>query len=256
MKTHVIVLAQGSQTRLPNLPLAKQMIQLPACGHTPILHRTLYQVRNIAGDPPDVTVVTWLPLMEQLQREPVRCPRRRVGDGPVTPDGFFFPRVDTLSSPGNSSLKGAGIYLETRYQGKAHPDRFVILLGDVIYSWACLRAIFMEREGWPSSIGFVGTSNISTSGGEIWGLTWCRRDEDEMMTALGRALEKHPKFKDYQPGQMRKWMWSLDPAFQNTTQYSAIDDYTMDIDIPAHLQLVAGASVSAAIDDESHGVVW
>jgi len=39
-------------------------------------------------------------------------------------------------------------------------------------------------------------------------------------------------------------------------RYAAIDDYTMDVDLPRDIPLLAGASQHAASDDERHGLIW
>lgn len=254
--THVIILAQGRQTRLPALPVAKQLLPLPACNGTPILYRTMRQLWHLLPGVKTlddrVTVVSWLPVMERLQFEAVT-----IGD-----DARYFPEVDTLSDPGNSSLKGIARYLEQRTSAvdrseerwgwRPRHDRTVVLLGDVVYSWACLRAILSDRE----LFAFCGTSDISPSGGELWGVSWAIGQESLMRAALEVALKKHPPFTDYQPGQMRRWMWAIHPEFQTTRSYTAIDDYTRDIDLPEHVDGIPALSALAAADDAANGVTW
>lgn len=289
MKTHVIILAQGQQKRLPNLPVAKQLLPLPACGNTPILHRTIRQCWNLLAphlDPatmqPDagghigvsaiphcITVVSWLPVTEGLMISGVPV------SSYVTPDGatptIYYPDICTLPDPGNSSLRGIDRYLRQAAdeRTRAHYERTVVLLGDVVYSWAALGAIFAGTH-W--GMGFVGTTDIGPAGGELWGISWNRNNEHPMYTCLANALTKHPSFTEYQCGQMRRWLWEIDklctgrtprdPQYvppvsdARRTWFRAIDDYTRDIDLPVHVEQLGDLALRAAADDLANGMAW
>jgi hypothetical protein len=256
MTTHIIILAQGRQTRLPALPVAKQLLPLPACNGTPILYRTMRQIWHLLPGVKTlddrVIAVSWLPVMERLQREAVV----------IGGDERYYPNVDTLSDPGNSSLKGIARYLEKltreadvcqkRFGATLTFERTVVLLGDVVYSWACLQAILFKK----TPLTFCGTSDISPSGGELWGIAWSNGQQAVMTAALEVALAKHPPFAEYQPGQLRRWMWAIHPEFQTTARYAAIDDYTRDIDLPEHVEQLPRLSELAAADDAANGVTW
>ena len=245
MHTEVIILAQGSQKRLGMAHGYKQLLPLPACGGMPILTRTLHQLQH---NMPIITLVASNELMNGI------------------PGGFGFgsiSRVDThvsLENPGNSSLKGIARYLELR--GPNHSAlRTVVLLGDVVYSWHCLHEIFALSR----TYGFVGTSDLSAGGGELWGVAWTRDFEDTMLSDLGDALLRHPPFDDeYQPGQMRRWISGMKRGaiethvfnMRRTGHYVAVDDYTRDIDLPAHLALLPKLSESAAADDHVNNAPW
>ncbi len=275
MSTHVIILAQGSQKRLPELTVAKQMLPLPACGNTPILYRTirqLFQLLDVQSvlsprpgawpsaipslrDMPLIRVVTWFPLVEQVIRDGIEVGNRTI----------FHPSMTMLADPGNSSLRGVSRYLsspETSEIVNAREyDRTVVLLGDVVYSWACLRAILTGTH-W--RMGFVGTSDLSRDGGELWGLSWEKTAEEPMLHSLNDALAAHPKFTEYQPGQMRRWLWAfegfmhreLGQAVEPRNWYVPIDDYTRDIDLPEHVKQLGALSEHAAADDLANGVTW
>jgi hypothetical protein len=90
-----------------------------------------------------------------------------------------------------------------------------------------------------------------------------------MRQALERALANHPPFEEYQPGQMRRWLWEIDKyidgpfaggpwpdGVNRRTWYSAIDDYTRDIDLPEHVRELGRLSELAAADDRAHDLVW
>lgn len=243
MKTHVIILAQGSQSRLPELPVAKQLLTLSACDDIPIMYRTVRQIEAICPHA-YVEIVTWSEVA-----------RRLVSDGFLGPfiyEGRHRRVITTLSDPGNSSLRGFAKTLGDPLLARNRPDQTVCLLGDVVYSWDCLRAIVGTDR-----IRFVGTSDLSNSGGELWGFSWTYHANAQIKDALEHALERHPKFDAYQPGQMRRLLWALRcdetplPPF-----YRAIDDYTRDIDLPEHLDLLVELSRAARADDEKNGVIW
>lgn len=279
MATRVIILAQGTQSRLGTLPVAKQLLELPACGDTPIMHRTIRQLTRLSWPVPPgerqfldghdiVTVVCWLSMSEELVRRGVRA------EYPANPATRYYPDTMTLKEPGNSSLKGIDQALRQLHDQaprdvhgsvRRRPDRTVVLLGDVVYSWACLRAIL--DVGPPHCMRFVGTSDLSRSGGELWGLSWTWEGESEMLETLARALTKHPPFDDtYQPGQLRRWLWEVgarrfevaDEAaeLRQRPWWTPIDDYTKDIDTPADLPKIPALSEAAQRDDAREGMTW
>lgn len=284
--THVIILAQGQQKRLASLPVAKCMLKLPACREIEIIKRTLRQLwyllemqHNGGLDPADspvrhhhrICVVTWPQVSEHLLRfgSVIDIGRERA----IT----FYPHTETLTEPGNSSLKGIDRYLRRFHEQPYRPafERTVVLFGDVVYSWACLRMI-LEGTHW--HCGFVGTRDLSQAAGELWGLSWEPTAEQVMLQALLAALGRHPPFAEYQPGQMRRWLWEIgrciDGSLANTvadgeyaraigaptgakpTWYRACDDYTRDIDLPEHVEMLQLLSECARLDDDQNGVTW
>lgn len=264
----VIILAQGEQRRLPALKFPKQLLKLPACGDVTILRRTLIQVghilnHNLRADPEASRSVT------------VVCgdPTRALINADI--NEMIRPRTLTLSEPGNSSLKGIHRYLTGVGVIDPVADLNVVLLGDVVYSWACLSALLTPFYALSTleplagaGIRFVGTSDLGASGGELWGVSWNDIADDQMMTALDRAMRGHPPFSAYQPGQMRRWLWAQpevrtsfgEPRVHNAGRYNnhftAIDDYTRDIDLPEHVAWLFPLSERAAADDRENGVVW
>ncbi|HWN72048.1 MAG TPA: hypothetical protein VNM90_30620, partial [Haliangium sp.] len=177
------------------------------------------------------------------------------------PDAQNIAKHVELADPGNSSLKGIARYLAQRDSTEPQEDRTIVLLGDVCYSWAALNALLLaSREH-----GFVGTSNLSESGGELWGVAWARKFEDQMTRDLSDALLRHPPFEDeYQPGQMRRWIlgWRKGSLAERVDRlrrsglYFDVDDYTMDVDLAIHIPKLAEASVLAREDDSMNGMTW
>lgn len=251
MATEVIILAQGNQARLRGMSGYKQLIPLPHCAGAPILVRTIQQLCRMLDADSTITIVGWPGFGEPVLE---------------TSLGRQLPkaRLVTLGDPGNSSLKGIARYLELR--GSEHGfDATVVLLGDVIYSWAALEAIMAMRV----TGGFVGTSDLSASGGELWGVAWSSVQrqfvEIVMIVRLGSALKTHPRFDEtYQPGQLRRWISAgargdlaeHRDALAKTGEYVSIDDYTRDIDVPSHVAQIPELSMSAAVDDARNGLLW
>lgn len=277
MKTHVTILAQGSQRRMGALPVAKQHLPLPACRNTPILDRTIRQLYKLLGiGDDDKHDVTGLPNSLITVVCPVVMSERYVRSGVgvdlpnTTIKGVnwrYYPDTCTLADPGNSSLKGIQRYWDLPLSAKPNrpTDRWVVLLGDVVYSWACLRAILDVGPPWCSR--FVGTSDLSRSGGELWGLSWTWEANEAMKAALAAAVAQHPPFEDYQPGQMRRWLWHLNASRPSNPKpgtdpdlsvawYTAIDDYTMDVDLPDQIPALGEVSIRAEEDDAREGVTW
>lgn len=245
MTHNIIILAQGNQSRLGLSHGIKQLLPLPGCGGVSIIGRTL---RMIVGLCPEsaVTVVGW--------------PAVHAGCRAAAP--MMALEAVQLADPGNSSLKGIARALERR--GVEHGyGRTVVLLGDVVYSWSCLELLLVPdlTTGGPR---FVGTHNLSESGGELWGVAWWAAQEDQMVIRLRNALLRHPPVTDtYQPGQLRRWISTgsvsaaLDAASESG-EYAVppYPDYTMDVDIPADLRRLQLVSALAAEDDERHGISW
>lgn len=245
LDVEVIVLAQGTQQRLGMAHGYKQLLPLPGCGGTPILVRTLRQLSMIGKPGWQVTVLGWNGLTMELMPQ---C---------------LFPNLNAvameLPDPGNSSLKGIARYLENQAYHRA--DATIVLLGDVVYSWACLYALVT----FSGRFGFVGTSNLSSSGGELWGVAWHQSYADIMLSELRDAMLRHPPFDDeYQPGQLRRWItgWRHGELTTHVASldrrgaYCRVDDYTMDVDLPHHIPLLDERSVVVAQDDVLHGVIW
>lgn len=249
MTTEILILAQGSQTRLPDVAEPKQWLALPACGNTPILARTLAQLWALQGcqpgDLPSTTVVTWPRLTGYL----------RYGLGvKVARDVVYTPHAFTLHDPGNSSLKGARRALTELSFGRY--DRTVILLGDVVYSWKCLELLLSEDR--PGAIRVAATSDLSPSGGELWGISWPSFENAWVMSGLDAALEKHPPFREYQCGQLRRWHWAMRDGLGCPPNYllENVDDYTDDIDVPEDVKNLPDISAAAAMDDLTRGITW
>lgn len=265
--THVIILAQGQQKRLPDLRgQPKQMLELPACDHEPIIFRTLCQLALLAMPTPCdiscgancdgsnhyndtvVTVVCDEPLRYAISASGKATPWKRT-------KRMMSVYPLTLKDPGNSSLKGIDRALrdlhiigDDPFSAPTGNAKTVVLFGDAVYSWACLRACLNLTE---KGARFVGTSDLSRSGGELWGLVWRAPAHLMMVESLRDALGKHPPFEDYQPGQMRRWLWETPSC-----EYVSIDDYTRDIDLPEHVAAIGKLAELANADDREHGLIW
>lgn len=238
--TEVIILAQGPNklgVRHEPPPLQR----LPMCDDSTIIRRTVMQIRRLNED--------WWPTI--VTGDAVRNHLAH----PYTGQAWC-----ELPEPGNSALKGIARYLEMREQQGRRYTRTVVLLGDVVYSWGCLKAIWDISETW----GFVGTRDLSLETGELWGVAWHRAHEYRMLISLRDALLRHPLGDEYHPAQLRRWISGLNRGdmrdhirkLERMGCYAAVDDYTHDIDIPMHLVMLPELSKEAAADDRQHGIRW
>lgn len=254
MRRHVFILAQGSQSRLPDLPIKKQLIPLyhgdnvsrdPRLGnraYLTIIERTIHQVRAI-DQTASVVVVGGHEIRRSL--DPI-----------VGVPAVMDLRVVPLANPGNSSLKGLSQIVDARdhevmAQVMDEPSSTTVLLGDAIYSWDCLRLLMMPKGAGGDLIRFVTTSDLSSIDGEVWGIEWRRQADAMFAVKVKLALAEHPPFSEYQPGQLRRLI-----KVTNAHTIVHCDDYTRDIDVPDHLGLIAGLAVKARADDVRQGFVW
>lgn len=276
--TRVFILAQGQQRRLPTLEIPKQMLKLPACNNTRIIDRTLcqlamllpgVQVARSVDEYVDTSFAHVTVICGGMLADHVGDPlgKRRVWE--ATQRVLHIDDLE-LHDPGNSSLKGIHrtfVWQDFWNRPRREQDQTIVLLGDVVYSWECLEKIIaapLYRQG---DVRFVGTKDLDPGHGELWGLTWCWSRTTMMRAALDDAMARHPPYADYQPGQMRRWLWAVDrceglfgdgfPARERTRSwFQACDDYTRDIDLPKHVELLGELGELAAADDREHGLHW
>lgn len=267
MPTNVIILAQGSQSRMGDSLKGgveyKQLLPLPACGGVSILARTIRMLSGVELDGGHVDVVCAADMAHQL--------RRQLLNVVAIP---WMPRFEALQNPGNSSLKGLdraiwSLWGKSIVGSPGARDGALVLLGDVVYSHDCIDAILAMAR--PYGRGFVGTSDLSNSDGELWGVGW-GFPVGVIPSQIQSALRDHPPFEEYQPGQLRRLIvhasWLANDSLPKPSvevarerervngRYIAIDDYTMDVDLPQHIAALGPASEAAAKDDAAHGIHW
>lgn len=324
VRTLVIILAQGQQTRLPDLPISKTMLPLfvrdsdgldlfdyaavmpsdleagmlakPRTHLTPritIIERTIAQlghmwsrqeltrvaVRVVASEQTMSTMIPneWLTgviggrgyVADPHPHDAARGASaagawtRWVGNGGQGVAGLTFEQ------PRNSSLRGiADTMCALACDGDLPLDRkeldlqIVVLFGDTVYTWECLRELM--RSG-ADGHGFVVSGDLSRSSGEVWGLSWCMKHDVMMCNALAAALRHHPPVNNtYQVGQMRRWLFELCGGDIGNIGEHAVcipnaespDDYTRDIDVPAHLKLLPELAAKALADDRKEGLLY
>jgi hypothetical protein len=250
---HVIILAQGQQSRLPDLLIAKHLLEIPHTGEI-ILKRTLRLVSEIAPTAA-ITLVAPMSTAAALGRSGYKSVSVDAGDHELIfvddhrPGAFQEPAwrgrrlidVFTLRDPGNHAVAGLQRYLRAR---DFVEDQTVVLLGDVIYSRAALTAILTgtAREADPvfDGVTFVGTPDLTGGGGELFGIRVSGKRRDVLLADLPRSSSA---FTAYQPGRLRELLWELqkrnriswDLRVHRQAPYIPISDFTTDIDTPADL---------------------
>lgn len=232
LDTEVVILAQDAGTQFGYGLTPRHLSRLPACDGYSIIARTIAQVRRLTTWWP--TVITWDFIQSEIAHD----------------SGLACVQ---LEDPGNSALKGVARYLELRAQQGRRYERTIVLLGDVVYSWACLKSIW-EMSG---AFGFVGTKDLSLEKGDLWGVAWCRLHEERMLAQLRDALLRHPLGDEHCPSQLRRWItgWQRGrledhvARMRRVDAYIDIDDYTHDIDVPMDLVMLPDLSQAAAADD-------
>jgi len=173
--------------------------------------------------------------------------------------GMVRPYVVTLSAPGTSSIRGLVRYYEGHAPSDHRDMRNVVLLGDVVYSWACLSALIDQMR----DCVFAVSHDIGTDAGELWGVAWNPIADHNMRGSLERADRRAPpdptSHYAYQPGQMRLWLWDVEATLVPDRRCRFVTtDYTTDIDLDSHVQpdFLEPLSMAAAADDLAHGVTW
>jgi hypothetical protein len=270
MKVRVVILAQGNQSRFTGLTYPKQLLRLQTAERDhnsfPVLHRTLFQLYGMPWTECHVTVVCDGALRDDIKKlVPAGVYAANVMGQPLT--RRMAVDVHTLPDPGNSSLKGLQRFLRDD-AALLHADAVVVLLGDVCYSWAALRALWQC----PTSLAFACTPNISPGAGELFGIVVT--SPGQLMAAVDVAMERHsPKQVDktYQPGLLRLVLFAIDKVHQwkgdsptalgdhalaDRPWFIPIGDYTRDFDKPADLEFLAPTARAAREDDARSGFTW
>lgn len=266
---HVIILAQGQQSRLPDLQIAKHLLPL-GNGET-ILGRTLRMVSQMA---PHATITPIAPVTtaKAISRRQ-RATTLSLDDRSVSlvsiddhrPGAFQDPawrgdrqiEVVTLAAPGNHAVAGLQGYLRGR---DPIDEQIVVLLGDVIYSRAALAAVLSGIVTTPvkafEGVTFVGSAHLGAGTGELFGIRVAAARRDVLMAEVPRTSAA---FTSYQPGRLRELLWELQKRSRVSWElrvhrhapFLPVSDYTTDIDTPADLARLPQVGELAQADDQS-----
>lgn len=211
-------MCHGKQQRMAGLPYPKH---LHVVAGKPIIYRTIELCRQAGFN--DIYVVApnndhWLAAQRDM--------------------GF---QLVSLEDPGHCVL--TGIQLVKDYW----KDGGVILLGDVIYSIPCLVSLLRSNR-----VLFVGTEDLSSSTGELFGMHISPEGAEEIIWALegaGIHCMRNPPVEP-QGGHLRGLLWQLagdssrNPNARNTPLFLSVKnfghpDYTIDLDSPDSLLRIA-----------------
>lgn len=175
----------------------------------PLLHRTLRLCRELTKS--EITVVGWN-----------TTPFTQLGiDLHVQPD------------PGNGLLDGIW---NTR---ALWADHTTYLLGDVVFSRAALQQCLV-----PNDFAFIGRQGPNRytgyPHGEIFGLSLSRVAQ-HVVTRVITA----PDVRQHREGRL----WGLWERVKNLVTWSAVDDWTNDVDVPSELEALRKLSTTIAADN-------
>jgi hypothetical protein len=243
--TSVIILAQGRQTRFKSLDYPKCLIEV---GGEPLLDRT---VRLISyGDELGITAhITAI-------AEPItRAIYDRNGDARLN----LVDAWRSLDDPGYCILDG----LAQTTDLWSKDGRTVILLGDVCYSRAAMKAIFSDGR----DCVFFGSSDLTGSTGELYALAFNGATPTAPLSRLSWSeflagvIEDAPcrkiAHKIAQPGHLRNLLWGVggEPPVGHLTvrslppHYVVIDDFTTDFDTDEDLKQIPELERVLAVEE-------
>jgi hypothetical protein len=215
-------MCQGEQRRLAHLGHPKHLLEI---GGETILGRTLRLVSELA----------WNTTRQPLVIGPARLAEVAALHGAQQLE---------LNKPGYCILDGICATIHRWLEGAAG-QRVTILLGDVVWSRPALEALLGDRR----ELVFAGTTNVSTSNGEIFGFSFTDQLKvaDLLRTApcrLKSGRRSEPiRYSQPQGGHLRRLLWhamqrkQLLPVVSQHTWHPSLylptDDWTDDIDTPA-----------------------
>jgi NDP-sugar pyrophosphorylase family protein len=152
-------------------------------------------------------------------------------------------RLITLADPGYCIISG----LAATQAIWCSEGRVVVLLGDVLYSPECMRSILSDQR----PLAFFGTADLSQGTGELFSMIFTKETVGEIADMVVRARCNDPESNIYQCGHLRTLLWGTmvnrgqyanhnfydgDGIISNL--YTIISDYTMDFDLPEHLERI------------------
>jgi hypothetical protein len=233
-------MCQGSQSRLPDLGIPKQMVRVNGEPNIRRTHRLIGELADVRS----ITTVGWPRLARAVDS------------------------LVTIPDPGQCILDGID---QTRFLWSS--GRVVVLLGDVVFSRAALAGIFSDER----DLFFAGTSDLSTAGGEVFGFAASGlRAREEAVGALVSCPCRSVRYGGSQGGHLRRLLWwiqqcrGLRPLSNHQSVvgpdadqldfdhemtwceelYLGIDDWTDDIDTPADLDQLPELSRCARSEEQ------
>lgn len=254
---NIRLMCQGQQRRLRDLEGPKHLLDV---GGEPIVVRTLRLIREV------------LPHGFHMQENAlvtVHAP-----DGPYRDDleMFLSPhpfrqavhgRADAilpLANPGICIVDGILAAADANAGwGTGYHGRQIILLGDVVWSRAALRAFLADER----PVVFAGTPVLSPSEGEVFALGF---DDPQAMRNLCMSCpcrvdgSRLRGFRQQQGGHLRRLLWhaqeraglKVHPSLRRSwheSMYLPIEDWTTDIDTPKDAARLPELARLAALEE-------
>lgn len=223
---NILILCQGQQRRLPDLKHPKHLLEV---GGEPIVMRTL---RMLGGLGVTRAAVYHHPGGEDLA-DAVHMRNRPFEATHPPPYSYSM----SLRDPGSCIVDGilGAVHLQE--------GRHVVLLGDVVWSWAALEKVLADKR----PIVFAGTPVLSASEGEVFALAFDDPQEvGNLCTTCPCRVDgsRVRSFMNQQGGHLRRLLWWTQEVKRlrvtararqtwHPDVYLPIEDWTNDVDTPA-----------------------
>lgn len=241
---NILLMAQGQQRRLPDLKHPKHLL---AVGGEPILVRTLRMLRDSTPGP-------WT----RMDKDSVTIVGNASDFSRATVAAGLEGLVDIIpnNEPGACIVDGM---IASRASWGYDLGRTLILLGDVVWSWAALEQVLADKR----PIVFAGTPVLTAAEGEVFALAF---DDPEELHRLCITCpcrvdgSRARSFMKAQGGHMRRLLWWTQeckklrlPARSKQTWhpdvYLPIEDWTDDVDTPADVARLPELARLAELDE-------